>query len=138
MLTRYLREVLLPRMVIFRTAGVSPAIWAGGPQCQIPGARSAAAAQADVAPAEAFRPVDLIDRAVRPIARCADVAAECGHAEHPAAIGEQPFAITLRAGVEDLDLVLAAGCIETADLAAAQRVVRISLGGHHDPQRRLG
>src|ERR1700724_938849 len=73
-----------------------------------------AAAQTDIAAAEAFRPIDLVDGAVRPVAR--------GDPEHPPAIGQQPVAVLPRAGVEDLCLGLARRRGEAADLAAALRI----------------
>jgi hypothetical protein len=44
---------------------------------------------ADVAAAEAFGPVDAVDRSMGAVAGGDDVAAERSHAEHAAAIGKQ-------------------------------------------------
>src|SRR6266404_9869105 len=72
-------------------------------------------AAADVAAAEAFGPVDLVDRSICPVAGGGEVGAEGGDPQHAAAIGEDPFPPSLRRGrlaagpgVKDLDLGVAA------------------------------
>src|ERR1700730_7051729 len=72
----------------------------------------------DVAAAEALGPPDLVDRGICPVAGGGDIAAECGDAEHPAAIGEDPLPVAASGGVKDLDLGVACRGLEAADLAA--------------------
>src|SRR6516165_1751419 len=93
---------------------------------------------ADVAPAEALRPVDPVDRRVGEGSGSDEILAEGGDPEHPAAIGEQPSVVATGPGMEDFDLRIGRRLREAADLAAALGLLRIALGRHDDAQRMLG
>src|SRR5437763_12026330 len=75
----------------------------------------AAARQADITATEAFRPIHLVDRAIRPLARRGQILSEPRDTEHPPAIGQEALAVAFRAGVENLDLGVARRGIEAAD-----------------------
>ncbi len=60
-------------------------------------------APADVAAAEAARPIDLADRRISALLRLCDRLAQRRDVQHAAAIGNDPVAIAFRPGMEDLD-----------------------------------
>src|SRR5205823_9113223 len=93
--------------------------------CALPIFSWLSAAQADIAAAKAFRPVDLADRAVSQPARCGKITPERRHPEYPPAIRQQPVAVAFGGGMENLYL-RPARLLETADLGAAQRLVGIA------------
>src|ERR1700730_408489 len=81
--------------------------------------------QPDVAAAEAFGPVDPVDRGIGAVAGGGEIGAEGSDAEHAAAIGEDPFPVAAGGGVKDLDLGVAARGVEAVDLAYALGVLGI-------------
>src|SRR3546814_348484 len=89
---------------------------------------------ADVAAAEAFRPVDLVDGGIGECLGLLDGGRHGGDVEHAAAAGQYlPARPLLRAGMEDLHVVrVAAGQIESTDHAAFLVGARIALGSHHE------
>ena len=92
-------------------------------------------APADIAAAEAARPVDLIDRGVGACLRLADVAALRSDAENASAIGEDAGAVAPGAGMEDLHIGIARGVVETFDLRTFGVGARLAFGRHHDAER---
>src|SRR5487761_1501988 len=102
------------------------------------GAAAADGAPADVAAAEALRPIDLVDHRIGALLRLAHRAAARHDVEDTAAVGDELLADALGAGVEDPDRrVGAAGAVDAADLAALDRRAGIALGREDDAQRRL-
>ena len=93
---------------------------------------------ADIAPAKPTRPVDPVDRGVGTFAGGGKILAECGDAEHAAAVGDKPLPIATSPGVEYLYLGVGRRGIETADLAAALGLIGVTLCRHHDAHRVLG
>src|SRR5262245_3743439 len=86
-------------------------------------------APADVAAAEALRPIDAVDHGIGALARFFDGLAEADDIERAAAIGEEPCAVAFGAGMEDLDRRIARrGRVESLDLAAALGIVGIAFG----------
>src|SRR5689334_24044228 len=76
-------------------------------------------APADIAPAEAARPVDKVDGVVGAFLCFRHGLAERRDIQHAAALGEQPaIAAALRAGMEDRDARQCSSFIEPADFAA--------------------
>ena len=65
---------------------------------------------ADVAAAEAYRPVDPVDRRISATARLGEIAAEGGDAEDPAASGHQPIVVAAGAGMK----ILTSGSVAAA------------------------
>ena len=94
-------------------------------------------APADVAAAEASRPVDLVDGGIGARLRLANVAAQRGDAEHAPAVGEDAAAIAPGPGMEDLHARLARSLVEALDLRALGVSAGIALGRHDHAQRRL-
>ncbi len=81
---------------------------------------------ADVAAAEAFRPVDAVDRLIGALLRFGDGLAGRADVQHAAAIGEDVAVLRNRAGVEDLDALDLGGVVEPLDARALARSRRDS------------
>src|SRR6476646_470419 len=97
-------------------------------------------APGDIAPAEAVRPSDLVDRPIGARLRLAHGLAGCADIEHAAAIGEdaravRPSLVENRAGVEDLDAFDLRRRRETLDRRALGVRAGIALRRHHYGQR---
>src|SRR5205085_1094948 len=90
---------------------------------------------ADVAPAEALRPVDAGDRCVGARLRLCDRAAHRCDVEDTPTVGEELSALLARAGVEDSDIVERLGFIHAPDGGAFFHRAWIALCGHHHGQR---
>ena len=81
---------------------------------------------ADILTAESFGPVDPGNGLIGARLRLGHRAPERRDAEHATAGGNEAFAVALRAGVEDLHILHAAGRVETADLGSLRIVARDS------------
>src|SRR5271165_5668397 len=95
-------------------------------------------AEADVASAEALRPVDSLDRGVSTGARLFEIATERSNIEHAPAIRNHAPNVTAGGRMKDFDGGIAGHLIKTADLAAALRLLGITFRRHHDTQCRIG
>src|SRR6185437_11842082 len=73
---------------------------------------------ADVAAAEAFGPVDPVDRPISPLLCLEDRFAGGANVQHAAAIGEDLAILRHRAGMEDLDAFNPGGGVEPPDRRA--------------------
>src|SRR5436190_21149824 len=69
----------------------------------------------DVSPAEAARPIDLVDRRIGARLSLGDRLAGCRHAQHTPAIGGDAAAFSPRTGVENLHPLDRACRIESRD-----------------------
>ena len=92
---------------------------------------------ADVAAAEATRPVDRIDSRIGARLRFGEGRAEAGDVQHPATIGEQAAPLTFRPRLRDDHARQCRGLVEATDFRALLRCAGIALGGKHDSQRML-
>src|SRR5437588_12975078 len=70
---------------------------------------------ADVAPTEAVRPTDFVDRRVGARLCLADAAPPRAYVEHAPAMGDEASALHPRAGVENLDAVELGRGVEPLD-----------------------
>ena len=81
-------------------------------------------APADIAAAEALRPVDLVDRRIGAGPSLRDSVTSQGYPEHATAIGQDAGTLALGAGMEDFDIRIGARILKPLDLGAS----RISAG----------
>src|ERR1035441_10345357 len=86
---------------------------------------------ADIAAAEAARPLDAIDRGIGALLGFAHIPASRAHIKHTPAIGEDAVAVGLGAGVKNFDALDLARRVEPSDQSAALIISRIAFRRHH-------
>src|SRR3989338_5709054 len=99
--------------------------------------RAADRPPADIAAAEAFWPVDQVDRLVGPLVGLLDGLTKRGDVEDTAAVGEDAPVFFPGAGVEHHDVLDRAGILEPPDLASLLVMAGIAPSRHDHGKRRL-
>jgi hypothetical protein len=92
-------------------------------------------AVADVAAEETARPFDQISRLVGPVDGLADICADGGHAQHPAALGDRLLAVHRGAGVKHLHPFHPGRLVQPFDRLAGLVFARVAAGGHDHADR---